>query len=168
LLICLRTFLLFHWKILHGFFHQGFSLGNNSPCKISLALQFNAMHALCVRLPAMFVLELSAADGTLEGRLFTAFHPYVVLQGAAPQVTLTALKANPLPQIGWKRQKVFVIFSIGKQVLCLFYATKPPSLSLFLSKRRAYPYNVSEHDNRMYDHNRIYCVRYLLRIKAVL
>jgi len=50
-----------------------------SPCKISLALQFNTMHAFRVRLPAMLVLELPAADGTLEGRLFAAFHPYMIL-----------------------------------------------------------------------------------------
>lgn len=46
---------------------------------MSLALQFNAVHAFRVRLPAMLVLELPAADGTLEGRLFAAFHPYVIL-----------------------------------------------------------------------------------------
>lgn len=66
-------------------FHQSFSLGNNnSTCETSLALQFNAMHALCVRLPTVFVLELSAADGTLEGRLLAAFHSYVIFQGAPP------------------------------------------------------------------------------------
>lgn len=46
---------------------------------MSLALQFNAMHAFRVRLPAMLVLELPATDGTFEGRLFAAFHSYMVL-----------------------------------------------------------------------------------------
>lgn len=49
----------------------------------------------------MLVLELPAAHGTLEGRLLAALHPHVILQGAAPQVTLTALVADPrLPQVG--------------------------------------------------------------------
>ena len=50
-----------------------------SSCKMSLALQFNTMHAFRMRLPAMFMLELPAADGTLEGRLFATFHPYMIL-----------------------------------------------------------------------------------------
>lgn len=135
---------------------------------MSLALQFNAMHALCVRLPAMFVLELPAADGTLEGRLLAAFDPYVVFQGAAPQVTLTALKADPFPHMGcWKRQKVFVIFSIGKQVLYLFYTTKPPlSFSLSLINATFILNNVSG-TIVCYNHNRIYCAGYLLWIKAL-
>lgn len=59
------------------------------------------MHALRVRLPAVLVLELPAAHGTLEGRLLAALDPHVILQGAAPEVTLTALDAYPrLPQVG--------------------------------------------------------------------
>lgn len=54
----------------------------------------------------MLVLELSAANRTVERRFLAAFHPHVVLQRGTPLVLSAALKAGPhfLP-IGCKREK---------------------------------------------------------------
>jgi len=58
------------------------------------------VHAPGVRLPTMLMLEPSAADGTHEGRFLAALYPDMILQGAAPEVSLTTLEADPrLPQV---------------------------------------------------------------------
>jgi len=43
----------------------------------------------------MLMLEPPAADRTLESRFLAALHPDMILQGAAPEVLLTALEADP-------------------------------------------------------------------------
>ena len=55
----------------------------------------------------MLVLELPAANRTLESRLFAAFYADVILHGGSPEVSLTALKADPhLLRAGCKRRRV--------------------------------------------------------------